>query len=173
MVAGEWWRAITALTLHADAPHLVGNAVVSVVLISAVCWHLGPGVGLWLLLLAGAGGNAVTAAIHGGEHVSVGASTATFGALGILAALRIIGGRAGASGRKSWVVVAGQAWLSLALLGSGRRPISSPTLFSFLLGGGLGLIAALSIRWIPPAPVQWLLVAAAGAAVVGAWRVAF
>lgn len=172
MMAGEWWRAITALTLHADAPHLAGNAAATIVLMTAVCWHLGPGVGLWLLLLAGAGGNAVTAAVHGGDHVSVGASTATFGAIGILAALRIIGGRARAGGRKSWVVIAASLAL-LALLGTGPHADLLAHLFGFLLGGGLGLIAALTIRWIPPAPVQWLLAAAAGAAVLGAWRVAF
>jgi membrane associated rhomboid family serine protease len=172
MMAGEWWRAITALTLHADVPHLAGNAAATVVLMTAVCWHLGPGVGLWLLLLAGAGGNAITAAVHGGDHVSVGASTATFGAIGILAALRIIGGRAGAGGRKSWVVIAASLAL-LAFLGTGPHADLLAHLFGFLLGGGLGLLAALTIRWIPPAPVQWLLAGAAGAAVVGAWRVAF
>jgi len=172
MMAGEWWRAITALTLHADAPHLAGNAAATVVLVTAVCWHLGPGVGLWLLLLAGAGGNAITAAVHGGDHVSVGASTATFGAIGILAALRIIGGRAGAGRTKSWVVIAAGLAL-LAFLGTGPHADLLAHLFGFLLGLGLGLIGALAIRWIPPAPVQWLLAAAAGAAVVGAWRVAF
>src|SRR5512138_1801317 len=172
MMAGEWWRAITALTLHADAPHLAGNAVATVVLTTAVCWHLGPGVGLWLLLLAGAGGNAATAAVHGGNHVSVGTSTAIFGAVGILAALRIIAGRAGAGGRKSWVVIAASLAL-LALLGTGPHADLLAHLFGFLLGGGLGLITALTVRRIPPAPVQWLLTAAAGAAVVGAWLLAF
>jgi len=172
MMAGEWWRAITALTLHADAPHLAGNAAATVVLVTAVCWQLGPGVGLWLLLLAGAGGNAITAAVQGGDHVAVGASTATFGAIGILAALRIIGGRAAAGGRKSWVVIAASLAL-LAFLGTGPHVDLLAHLFGFLLGLGLGLIAALTIRSIPPAPVQWLLAAAAGAAVVGAWRVAF
>jgi rhomboid protease GluP len=172
MMAGEWWRAITALTLHADAPHLASNAAATVVLMTAVCWHLGPGVGLWLLLLAGAGGNAVTAAVHGSDHVSVGASTAIFGAIGILAALRIIAGRAGAGGKKSWVVIAASLAL-LALLGTGPHADLLAHLFGFLLGGGLGLIAALTIRWIPPAPVQWLLAAAAGAVVIGAWRMAF
>jgi len=171
MMAGEWWRAITALTLHADAPHLVGNAAATVVLMTAVCWYLGPGVGLWLLLLAGAGGNAVTAAVHGGDHISVGASTATFGAIGILAALRIAG-RAEAGGRKSWVVI-GAGLALLALLGTGPHADLLAHLFGFLVGGGLGLIAALTIRRVPPAPFQWLLAAAAGAAVVGAWRVAF
>src|SRR2546430_9329762 len=53
MMAGEWWRAVTALTLHADAPHLLGNALASALLVTAVCQQLGPGVGLWLVLLAG------------------------------------------------------------------------------------------------------------------------
>ena len=112
-------------------------------------WTLGPGVGLRLLLLAGAGLEevVVTAAVHGGDHVSVGASTATFGAIGILAALRIIGGRAREGGRKSWVVIAASLAL-LALVGTGPHADLLAHLFGFLLGGGLGLIAALTIRWI-------------------------
>jgi rhomboid protease GluP len=171
MLAGEWWRAVTALTLHADAPHVLANAAASALLMTAVCWHLGSGVGLWLLLLAGAGGNALTAAVYGGGHVSVGASTAVFGAIGILAALQITRSRAGSSGMKSWVVIAASLAL-LALLGTGPHADVLAHLFGFLVGGGLGLIAALTTRWPLPAPVQWLLVAAAAAAVVGAWRLA-
>ena len=172
MVAGEWWRAVTALTLHADAPHLLGNAVAVAVLMTAVCWQLGTGVGLWLLLLAGAGGNVLTALAHGGDHVSVGASTAVFGALGILAALRVaapVG--ASASGRKSWVIVAASLAL-LALLGTGPHADLLAHLFGFLVGGGLGLLATLTLRWTVPASIQVLLAAAAGAAVAGAWRLA-
>ena len=173
MMAGEWWRAITALTLHADAPHLFGNAVAIVVLSTAVCWRLGPGVGLCLLLLAGTGGNAVTAAVHGGDHVSVGASTAAFGAIGILAMLRLTAGHAGgARGRKPWVVI-GASLALLALLGTGPHADLLAHFFGLLVGLGLGLIAVLAIRWVAPAPFQWLLAAAAGATVVGAWRVAF
>jgi membrane associated rhomboid family serine protease len=170
MVAGEWWRAVTALTLHADAPHLLGNAVAVAVLMTAVCWQLGTGVGLWLLLLAGAGGNVLTALVHGGDHVSVGASTAVFGALGILAALRVAA-PVGASGRKSWVIVAASLAL-LALLGTGPHADLLAHLFGFLVGGGLGLLATLTLRWTVPASIQVLLAAAAGAAVAGAWRLA-
>src|SRR5262249_21180296 len=100
-MAGEWWRAVTALTLHADATHVLGNALASALLVTAVCQQLGPGVGLWLLLLAGAGGNAITAAVHRAGHVSVGASTAMFGAIGILAGLRIAApGRLGSAPRQ-------------------------------------------------------------------------
>ncbi len=173
MMAGEWWRAITALTLHADAPHLAGNAVGIAILMTAVCGLLGPGVGASLLLLAGAAGNALTAAAHGGGHVSVGASTAVFAAVGILAGLRIVApARVGAGARKWWVVVAAALAL-LALLGTGPEADVLAHLFGFVGGGVLGLAAALTLRREPSAPVQWLLVAGAGAAVLGAWRLAF
>ena len=172
MMAGEWWRAVTALTLHADAPHLLGNAVAGALLVTAVCQHLGPGVGLWLLLLAGAGGNALTAVAHGADHVSVGASTAIFGAIGILAGLRIVApSGAAASARKWWVVIAACLAL-LAFLGTGPHADLLAHLFGLLVGGGLGLIGGLTLRWNPPASVQWLLVVAAGVAVLGAWLVA-
>jgi len=173
MMAGEWWRAVTALTLHADAPHLLGNALAGALLVTAVCQQLGPGVGLWLVLLAGAGGNALTAAVHGAGHVSVGASTAIFGAVGILAGLRILTpGRVGSRLGKWWVVTATSLVL-LALLGTGPNADLLAHVFGLLAGGALGLVAALTLRWMPRAPVQWLLVAAAGAAVCGAWRLAF
>ncbi len=173
MMAGEWWRAVTALTLHADAPHLLGNALASALLVTAVCQQLGPGVGLWLLLLAGAGGNALTATVHGPGHVSVGASTAIFGAVGILAGLRVVTpGRVGSTPRKWWIVAAAALAL-LALLGTGPTSDLLAHLFGLLVGGGLGLVAAFTIRGLPTAPVQWLLVVAAGTAVAGAWRLAF
>jgi len=172
IMAGEWWRAVTALTLHADAAHLLGNALAGALLVTAVCQQLGPGVGLWLLLLAGASGNAHTAAVHGAGHVSVGASTAIFAGLGILAALRIVTpSRAGSRPGKWWVVAA--ASLALLALGTGPNADLLAHVFGLLIGGTLGLVAALTMRWTPPAPVQWLLVAAAGAAVGGAWRLAF
>jgi membrane associated rhomboid family serine protease len=173
MIAGEWWRAVTALTLHADVPHLLGNALAGALLVTAVCQQLGPGVGLWLLLLAGAGGNALTAAVHRGGHVSVGASTVIFAAIGILAALRIVTpGRVGSRPGKWWVAVAASLVL-LALLGTGPNADLLAHVFGLLAGGAVGLLGALTIRWMPRAWVQWLLVVAAGAAVYAAWCLAF
>jgi membrane associated rhomboid family serine protease len=173
VMAGEWWRVVTALTLHADVPHLLGNALATVILVTAVCWNLGPGVGLWLVLLAGAGGNALTAVAHRTDHISVGASTATFGAIGILAALRIIGGRTGTTSRRKWWVVVAASLALLALLGTGPHSDILAHLFGFLVGGGLGLIAALTLRRPVPALAQWLLVVTFAAVLVVAWRIAF
>jgi rhomboid protease GluP len=171
VMAGEWWRTVTALTLHADAPHVAGNAVALAVLMTAVCWRLGPGVGAWLLLLAGAGGNALTAAVHREHHVSVGASTAVFAAIGILAALQIVARARGAPGaRKAWVVVAAGLAL-LALLGTGPHADLLAHAFGLLLGGALGLLTAFALRRPPSAWIQWPLAIAAGTAVLGAWWV--
>jgi rhomboid protease GluP len=96
-----------------------------------------------------------------------------FAAVGILAALRIVAPtRVGAGARKWWVVVAAALAL-LALLGTGPEADVLAHLFGFVVGGGLGLIAALTLPREVSALVQWLLVAAAGGAVVGAWRLAF
>src|SRR5438132_6092102 len=168
IVAGEWWRTVTALTLHADAPHVIGNAGASAVLVGAVSHQLGPGVGLCVLLLAGAGGNALTAAAHGTHHDSVGASTAMFGALGILAATRVVSRGWRRAGRKPWMVVAASLAL-LALLGTSPGSDLLAHLFGLLLGGVLGLAAAPAMRRRLRPLVQWGLAVAALAVVVGAW----
>lgn len=83
---GEWWRVITALTLHGDIGHLGANLAIGLVYAAFLLPLLGGG-WTWLLILAsGALGNWVNAWGHRGEtHISIGASTAVFGALGILA----------------------------------------------------------------------------------------
>ena len=168
IVAGEWWRTVTALTLHADAPHVLGNAAASVVLLGAVSQQLGPGVGLWLLLLAGAGGNALTAVAHGAHHNSVGASTAMFGAIGILAATRVMSRERRPAARKLWTVVAASLAL-LALLGTSPDADLLAHLFGLLLGGVLGLVTACALSRPLRPSAQWTLAVAVLVLVVGAW----
>ena len=168
IIAGEWWRTVTALTLHADAPHVVGNAAASVLLVGAVSHQLGPGVGLWLLLLSGAGGNALTAVAHGAHHDSVGASTAMFGAIGILAATRVVSRGRRPAARKLWMIVAASLAL-LALLGTSPNADLLAHLFGLLLGGALGLAAASALRRPLRPLAQWALAVAVLVLVVGAW----
>lgn len=172
ILSGEVWRTVTALTLHADLAHVLSNALACLVLVTAVAWWLGPGVGTWLVLLAGAGGNALTALAHGPSSVSVGASTAIFGALGMLAARQVVARRRGrASGHKGWVVIAA----SLALLGMlGTAPGSDVLahVFGLLVGSLLGIGPALAQRRPLGRSSQWLLALAAGALVLACWRIA-
>jgi rhomboid protease GluP len=83
---GEWWRAITALTLHVDGPHLAANLGAGVWFGYLAGRQLGSGV-TWLLAVLGAGlANLLESLLGPGSHHSVGASTAVFTVLGILAA---------------------------------------------------------------------------------------
>jgi rhomboid protease GluP len=83
----EWWRAMTALTLHLDQEHLLGNLLFGVVAGIAAGRLLGPGVAWASILGAGALANYVEILIAPATHRAVGASTAVFAALGLLAGL--------------------------------------------------------------------------------------
>jgi membrane associated rhomboid family serine protease len=83
---GEWWRSVTALTLHADVAHLLGNLGFGGVFGFFVAQLLGPGVAWLTVLLAAAAANYANSWIQPESHSSVGASTAVFAALGLLAA---------------------------------------------------------------------------------------
>jgi rhomboid protease GluP len=85
--AREWWRAVTALTLHLDQEHLLGNLLFGVVAVIAAGRLLGPGVAWASILGAGALANYAEIIIAPSTHRAVGASTAVFAALGLLAGL--------------------------------------------------------------------------------------
>src|SRR5919198_538201 len=168
IVRGQTWRAVTALTLHANPAHLAGNAVACAVFVTAAARALGPGLGGWLVLAAGAGGNVLNALLHRTHHSAVGASTAVFGAIGVLGGLQF--------GRKrrrrgAWLPVAGSLAL-LAMLGSDREADIVAHLFGLVVGGALGALAALLVARPPGRPAQWALACGALATVAGSWLVA-
>ncbi|WAC19513.1 rhomboid family intramembrane serine protease [Luteolibacter sp. SL250] len=87
---GEWWRPFTALFLHGDLAHLLGNLLIG----GLFCIMAAKSLGAWkswpLILLGGTVGNLVNALFHQGESFSsIGASTATFAALGLLVGLAL------------------------------------------------------------------------------------
>ena len=83
---GEWWRTITALTLHADLAHILGNSLFGAVFGLFVGRYLGSGFGWLLVLLAGAFGNGINAFVQADTFSAIGASTATFASLGLVSA---------------------------------------------------------------------------------------
>jgi membrane associated rhomboid family serine protease len=169
---GELWRTVTALTLHADLVHLLGNTLACLVLLPALARAVGSGVALWLALLSGAAGNGLTALVHGTHHVSVGASTATFGAVGLLAGLQCVAWRRQRSTRRRpWVIIAAAVVL-LGLLGTGTGADVLAHVFGLLAGGVLGLAAGLALRAVPGPRVQAGLIVAGALAVAGCWALA-
>jgi membrane associated rhomboid family serine protease len=83
---GEWWRAWTALTLHLDIDHLVLNLGAGVWVGYLAGRRLGYGLA-WMLIVSGAAlANLLEALGAPPTHRAVGASTAVFAALGLLAA---------------------------------------------------------------------------------------
>src|SRR6185437_8378208 len=84
--AGQWWRVLTALTLHVDGEHLLGNLLIGAWFGQLVGRQLGPG-HAWFLVLVGAGtSNLLEAFLLAPPYQSVGASTAVFTALGLASA---------------------------------------------------------------------------------------
>jgi membrane associated rhomboid family serine protease len=151
---GQWWRAVTALFLHADATHLAGNVVGMAILGTAVCRLLGPGLGAATIVLSGATGNLLNGWIRGAPHVSVGASTAIFGAVGILVGLAML--RARPSRRRSWVPFAAGLAL-LGFLGTGEQADLAAHFFGFQAGVGFGMSSAVLFDATPsPRAQRWL-----------------
>ena len=132
MLQGEWWRAATALTLHADLAHVAANAVAISIFLGAVARRLGPALATWLALVAGIVGNVLTALVLRGDHVSIGASTAVFGALGTLSALQV-------PRRGAWLTL-GVGVALLGFLGTGARTdlLAAPLRLRCWRDGGAG-----------------------------------
>jgi membrane associated rhomboid family serine protease len=169
---GEWWRAVTALTLHADGAHLASNLGIGALVVGAVMRSEGVGFGAALVLAAGTAGNVINAWAHQTLHSSVGFSTAVFGAIGLLGGLSYAYGTGRANRpRPAWTALAGSLAL-LALLGSSERSDLFAHLFGGVSGIGLGLLVGFR-RWQPRTGIgQWFAGAGATAVIVGAWLVA-
>lgn len=140
---GELYRCVTALLLHADAAHLAGNMAGIVLFGTAVCGIAGTGLGWLAILGCGALGNLLNAVVHETGHLSVGASTAVFGAVGLLCALQAVYAvRTGQGWRQVFLALGGGLGL-LAFLGTSVRSDVGAHLFGFLfgilMGGAYGL----------------------------------
>lgn len=115
---GQWWRTVTALTLHADWAHLMTNLVVGGVVCLLTGQLLGPGLAVLSILLSGAAGNLLNALTRNPEHTSVGASTAVFAGVGLVAAQTWWGRYRHTSAMERWVPLIG-GLLLLSFLGTG------------------------------------------------------
>src|SRR3954470_24562965 len=133
ILRGEWWRTITALTLHADAAHAAGNALLGGLLLAFLARSIGAGLASALVLLSGCAGTSIAAALLRRDFISIGASTAVFGALGALAALP-------RHRRRAWLPV-GAGLALLAFLGTSKRADLAGHVLGFAAGLACGALA--------------------------------
>ena len=80
---GEWWRLITALTLHENIPHVISNIFWEGIFIYFLLIYIPPAMAWFLILLSGILGNLLNFYYHSLNHISLGFSTCVFGTLGI------------------------------------------------------------------------------------------
>ena len=171
MLKGEWWRAVTALCLHESGAHLLGNLVFGTVFLMLLSQVTGAGVAALAMIAAGTAGNVLSALVRSPEHTSIGASTAIFAGIGLLAALRLARRQQFEfSVLRNWTPVAGGLAL-LAFLGfSGENT----DVLAHVLGFGSGIAAGLLLArwdrdWTLDRGLQWTCAGIAGAVVISAW----
>lgn len=173
--SGELHRSVTALLLHSSVGHLLSNAAALLLFGPVICRRFGHGWGWLLVLMSGVGGNCLNAWVRktpqlfAGPHLSVGASTAVFGAVGILVAVNLYRRGPFERGRwRRWTPIAGGLGF-LAFMGSAPGSDILAHLFGFLVGLGVGGIAGLERL---PSASAWRQAMATGAALallVWAW----
>ncbi len=178
---GEWYRCVTALTLHADSQHLFGNVLFGAPFLILLCRRLGLGFGLFLILLAGSLGNALNALYRPLGHISLGFSTALFATVGVLSgfmALQGWGSRTHDAGKLSWrrgILLLAAGTGVLAMLGTeGSNTDYAAHLFGLLSGFMVGGAASGVTRRTgqPSRRTDTLLGFAAAALLVLCWRLA-
>lgn len=172
--SGEWWRAITALTLHADIAHLFVNIGFGAVFGSLLVRQIGAGLAWLMILIGGTAGNFMNALVQQPWHTSIGASTAVFAALGLLGAYLWTGRRLiHDSWARRWTPVVGAVVL-LAWLGTGdARTDIVAHLTGFVAGFVIGAVLGRVIRPGPPDSIrQSVLGGSALGCVILAWAFA-
>ena len=145
---GEWWRPFTALFLHADRMHLLSNIASGVLFGTWVCRSIGPWLGWALILAAGTLGNALNAVSRiDTPFASLGASTAVFGALGILTGVAVYQVTRDRPDPRSfrYLVPLGGGLVLLSWLGVGSDPRTDVT--GHVCGFAAGVLLGVAAAW--------------------------
>jgi rhomboid protease GluP len=170
----EWWRLFTAVTLHADLGHLVGNIFGMGLFGYFAARYLGNGLGWLCILTTAALANFTNNLLHmDSAFYSLGASTAVFGALGLVTGFPI--GSFLRTGdkitKRQWIIPLAGGLMLLAWLGSGdARTDVAAHLWGFLFGLFLATsIAKLEMQAIVPKSIQLVLLLICWIVILGSW----
>jgi membrane associated rhomboid family serine protease len=142
---GEWWRAATALFLHADLGHVLANVGSGFFVFSALTSTMGRLRGWLLLAVAAVVGNLGVAALnYPGPYRSIGASTAVFAGLGLLTG-RAVRTLRGEDGQFRWRAVFVPLAAGVTLLGLYGSGDLRTDVVAHVAGFAAGLLLGVSI----------------------------
>jgi len=171
--AGEWWRSITALTLHSGVRHFAGNVGFGAVFGLMAGRLLGSGVTWLAVLLASGVANLINTVLLASSHRSIGASTAVFAALGILAGF-VWHGKLMTQDRWPYrigPVVGGLALLAYTGSGDANTDVGAHVL-GFGCGFAAGIVLTYVYQYIPRQDVQRACGILAISLLIGSWLLA-
>lgn len=170
---GEWWRTLTALTLHSGFRHLAGNIGFGALFGILAGRIFGSGL-TWLCVVIASGlANTLNTLLLASSHRSLGASTAVFAALGLVAGYVW---RAKLMAQDRWAyrlgpIVGGIALLAYTGTGDANTDIGAH-LAGFVCGFGLGMLLTLLPKIPSARPFQLLCGATAIGILAASWIVA-
>ena len=139
---GQYYRLVTALTLHADGLHLLSNCLLGGFLLHYFFLILGNGIGLAGLLITATLANLLNVIAHSPDHQFVGFSTAVFSVIGILSSLNFRRHSSLGRTRLLMPLMAGSAML--AMVGSsGEHTDLGSHFFGLVIGLAAGYVLGL------------------------------
>ncbi|MEX1299338.1 MAG: rhomboid family intramembrane serine protease [Desulfotignum sp.] len=135
---GDTFRAVTALFLHSDTSHLLGNLAGIFFFAGPLIRLSGYGSGPLFLLFAGTSGNLINAGFHGTALLSIGASTAVMAAAGGLTAFQMM--RTGPLRRRDRILPLIAGATLMAFLSHGENTDVWAHVFGFVCGFVTGMV---------------------------------
>ena len=170
---GEWWRTITALTLHAGIRHLAGNIVFGILFGLMAGRLVGSGIAWFGIVVASSAANFLNTSLLESAHRAIGASTAVFAALGLVSGFVW---RAKLMAHERWPyrlgpIVGGIALLAYTGTGDAHTDIGAH-LAGFVCGFLSGAVLTLAAKYLPRRNLQLASGITAISIIVLAWLVA-
>jgi rhomboid protease GluP len=152
---GEWWRSITALTLHSGLPHFAGNAGFGALFGVMAGRVLGSGVTWFAVVVSSGLANLINTLLLDSSHRAIGASTAVFAALGLLAGF-VWRGKLMKQDRWPYrigPIVGGLALLAYTGTGNENTDVGAH-LMGFICGFLAGIVLTYLYHYVPKTRVQ-------------------
>lgn len=171
---GEFWRLVTAQTLHGSLKHLLGNLGFGALFGLFAGRLLGSGVAWLVVILAACLANELNVLLLDSTHRSIGASTTVFATLGVVAAY-VWSSRFMAQDRwpyRAGPIVGGFALLAFTGTGDANTDIGAH-LMGFVFGFAAGAALARSRLPLDSKALQRVAAACAISLIAGAWLLAF